>query len=142
MYHAPVPFDADQQELDTADAAPEPVGYETGSERLREAHLQNGQIEARALFAPYFAITGVGAAFVTAWAMFGSVPLEMIVGWAASVSFLNWVVYRRALQAAATGSRSERRLSSPSSGRRSRPMPSPPSRRTCRSSSPERWRRW
>src|SRR5215217_834794 len=103
MYHAPVPLDVDEQELEPADVAPEPVGAETGSDRLREAHLIAGQIEARALFAPYFAITGVGAALLTAWGMFGSVRLELIVGWVAVVAFGNWAVCRRALEAAAWG---------------------------------------
>ena len=60
MYHAPVSLDVDEQELEPVEIAPEPVGAETGSDRLREAHLLSGQIEARALFAPYFAVTGVG----------------------------------------------------------------------------------
>ncbi|HEX8216047.1 MAG TPA: EAL domain-containing protein [Allosphingosinicella sp.] len=103
MYHAPVSLDVDEQELEPVEIAPEPIGAETGSDRLREAHLIHGQVEARALFAPYFAITGVGAAFLTAWGMFGSVRLEMIVGWVAVVAFGNWAVCRRALEAAAWG---------------------------------------
>ena len=103
MYHAPVPLDIDQQEHEQVELAPEPVGYETGSERLREAHLYNGQVDARGLFAPYFAVSAVGAAIVTAWAMFGSVRLELIVGWVAVVAFANWTSCRQALQAAAWG---------------------------------------
>ena len=30
--------------------------YDDGNERLRRAHLQNGQAKATALFAPYFAL--------------------------------------------------------------------------------------
>ena len=51
MYHAPVPIDADPDAADPAEAI-EPTLIETGSEKLRDAHLHNGQIEARALFAP------------------------------------------------------------------------------------------
>jgi diguanylate cyclase (GGDEF)-like protein/PAS domain S-box-containing protein len=109
MYHAPVSLDVDEQELEQVDIAPEPMGAETGSERLREAHLLQGQIEARALFAPYFAITGVGAALLTAWGMFGSVRLELIVAWVAVVAFGNWAVCRRALEAAAWGGKSTER---------------------------------
>ncbi|HYJ29933.1 MAG TPA: hypothetical protein VEW25_06285, partial [Allosphingosinicella sp.] len=103
MYHAPVSLDVDEQELEGVDVAPEPNGAETGSERLHEAHLLHGQIEARALFAPYFAITGVSAALLTAWGIFGSVRLELIVGWVAIVAFGNWAVCRRALEAASWG---------------------------------------
>ncbi len=109
MYHAPVPLDSEPQELASVDMAPEPVGYETGSERLREAHLHQGQVEARALFAPYFAITGVGAALLTAWGLLGSVSLGFIVGWVAVVAFLNWAVCRRALEAAAWGGQGSQR---------------------------------
>jgi diguanylate cyclase (GGDEF)-like protein/PAS domain S-box-containing protein len=97
-------MDVDQEEHEPADLSTEPVGYETGSERLREAHLYNGQIEARALFAPYFAVAGVGAAFVTAWAMFGAVRLELIIGWVAAVAFANWTSCRRVMEVAAWGS--------------------------------------
>ena len=38
------------------------------------------------LFAPFFAITGVGAALLVAWAMFGSTRLELIAGWLAVVA--------------------------------------------------------
>jgi hypothetical protein len=104
MYHPSVPMNSDELEQEAAVAASEPEGYETGSERLREAHLQNGQIEARALFAPYFAIVAVGAALLTAWAMFGSVRLELVVGWVAVVAFANWATFRRVMDAAAWGS--------------------------------------
>jgi hypothetical protein len=70
MYHAPVPTDAEPEQPETA--ASEPDGYETGSERLRQAHLQNGQAAARALFAPYFSITAVLAAASTLVALLNS----------------------------------------------------------------------
>jgi diguanylate cyclase (GGDEF)-like protein len=103
MYHAPVPLDADPNAGDPADAI-EPTLIETGSEKLRDAHLHNGQIEARANFAPYFAISAVAAAGMCAWAMFGSVRLEAIVGWMALVLFVNWVACRRVMTLAAVGS--------------------------------------
>ena len=49
------------------------MDFDAGNERLRDAHLHNGQVEARALFAPFFAITAVAAALITGWAMYGSV---------------------------------------------------------------------
>jgi diguanylate cyclase (GGDEF)-like protein/PAS domain S-box-containing protein len=94
----------DEQDQEPIELAPEPVGYETGSERLREAHLHNGQVEARALFAPYFAVAGIGAAALTGWALFGSARVELIIGWLAAVIFANWMIYRRAVDAAAWGS--------------------------------------
>jgi diguanylate cyclase (GGDEF)-like protein/PAS domain S-box-containing protein len=103
MYHAPVAAEIDQEAEDPVDATSEPVGYETGSERLREAHLYNGQVEARALFAPYLAIVGVGASLIVAWALFGEARLELIVGWVAAVAFVNWASYRRVMDAAAWG---------------------------------------
>jgi diguanylate cyclase (GGDEF)-like protein/PAS domain S-box-containing protein len=101
MYHAPVPTDAEPEQPETA--ASEPDGYETGSERLRQAHLQNGQAAARALFAPYFSITAVLAALLCAWAMLETVSLGLIVGWVAAVSFANWVSCRRAMEAVRWG---------------------------------------
>jgi diguanylate cyclase (GGDEF)-like protein/PAS domain S-box-containing protein len=103
MYHAPVAPEPDLKDEDTGDApSPEPVGYETGSERMRDAHLHTGQIEARAAFAPYFHLSASAAALLVAWAMFGSVALELIVGWVALVLFANWVSCRRAMDAAAS----------------------------------------
>ena len=63
MYHAPVPVDSDVQETHLPDGGADQVGFDLGNERLREAHLHNGQVEARALFAPFF---GVSAATVSA----------------------------------------------------------------------------
>jgi len=103
MLHQPVPANADVAELPMPVAAPEPIGFDTGNERLRDAHLHNGQVEARALFAPFFGITGVAAALVTAWAMSGSVPQNTIVPWVSLVAFANWVSARRAIRAASWG---------------------------------------
>ncbi len=145
MFHAPVSVDADAPEVEPAEEGSDSFAVDLGNERLREAHLHNGQVEARALFAPFFAITAVAAALITAWAMYGSVEPELVIGWAALVAFANWVSCRRAMDAAAWGSsrtaraagahgsRSPRRSGWPASGRRCRPTPSPPSRRTSRS---------
>ena len=84
MFHAPVPIDADRTSEAPATKAAEAIGFDAGNERLREAHLHNGQVEARALFAPFFAITAVAAALIVAWAMFGSVEPELVVGWVAA----------------------------------------------------------
>ncbi|HEV2815619.1 MAG TPA: EAL domain-containing protein [Allosphingosinicella sp.] len=97
-------MESDASESDLREEVAEAVSLDLGSERLREAHLHNGQVEARALFAPYFAVTAVAASLITAWAMYGSVELKLVVGWAALIAFANWVSCRRALEAAAWGS--------------------------------------
>jgi hypothetical protein len=74
-------MDADQDVGETADAI-EPTLIDTGSEKLRDAHLHNGQVEARALFAPYFAVSAVATAALSAWALFGAVGVEILMaGW-------------------------------------------------------------
>jgi diguanylate cyclase (GGDEF)-like protein/PAS domain S-box-containing protein len=102
MFHAPVPLDDDLTPEDGEEGA-EAIAFDAANERLREAHLHNGQVEARVLFAPYFAITAVAGALITAWSMLGSVPLGQIVAWAALVTFANWTSCRRAMHAAAWG---------------------------------------
>ena len=102
MYHAPAP--KDDHEAGASPEAVEPTLIEAGNDRLRDAHLHNGQVEARAMFAPYFAISAVAASALCAWAMFGSVSLELIVGWVALVLFVNWVACRRVMAIAAIGS--------------------------------------
>jgi hypothetical protein len=52
MYHAPVATD-DPREPEVPTGTAEPVDFDAGNERLRAAHLHNGQVEARALFAPF-----------------------------------------------------------------------------------------
>jgi diguanylate cyclase (GGDEF)-like protein/PAS domain S-box-containing protein len=99
MFHAPVATD-EKQEPETPPGAAEPVDFDAGNERLRAAHLHNGQVEARALFAPFFAITALAAALIVAWAMYGSVETEWVVGWVALVAFANWVSCRSAIVAA------------------------------------------
>jgi diguanylate cyclase (GGDEF)-like protein/PAS domain S-box-containing protein len=108
MFHSPVPID-DRREAEMAAAASEPMEFESGNERLRAAHLHNGQVEARALFAPFFAITAFVAALIAAWGMDGFVQRELIVGWVSLVALANWVSCRWALVAAArSGSRTAR----------------------------------
>jgi diguanylate cyclase (GGDEF)-like protein/PAS domain S-box-containing protein len=107
MYHAPVPLDLDQQEIEPAELADESVGADASSQRLRDAHLHNGQAQTRLLFAPFFAVTGVGAALLTAWAMLGDARIELILAWLALVAFANWAYFRAAVtEGAAAESRS------------------------------------
>src|SRR3954471_22638382 len=96
MYHAPVPIDSEAPESDLARETVEASALDLGNERLRDAHLHNGQVEARALFAPFFAVTAVAASLVTAWAMYGSVQLQLVVCWTALVAVSNGVPGRRA----------------------------------------------
>ncbi len=104
MLHAPLSVDADAPEAGTAEEGTDSFVIDLGNERLREAHLHNGQVQARALFAPFLAITAVAAALITAWAMLGSVEPNLAIGWAALVTFANWISCRRAMDAAAWGS--------------------------------------
>ena len=105
MFHAPLPVDPDNQDNALPDEAVESITLDLGNDRLRDAHLYNGQVQARALFAPFFAITAVAAALIIGWAMYGSVDLRLTIGWTAAVAFANWVSCRRALEIAAWGSR-------------------------------------
>jgi diguanylate cyclase (GGDEF)-like protein/PAS domain S-box-containing protein len=110
MYHAPVPLDLDQQDSDPVEVAEEAVGADAGSKRLREAHLLNGQAQTRALFAPYFAGTAVGAALLVAWALFAQTNVILIGGWLAVVFAVNGIYFRRVLQGRSNaGSRSAER---------------------------------
>ena len=81
-------------------AGAEAGDFDAGNERLRAAHLHNGQVEARALFAPFFAVTAVAGALIVAWAMYGYVDSKMLIGWVALVFFANWVSCRTAMIAA------------------------------------------
>ena len=47
----------------------EAVAYDDGNDRLREAHLHNGQAKVSALFASYLALSGVAAALLVGWAL-------------------------------------------------------------------------
>src|ERR1044072_8169561 len=98
MFHAPVATE-DTQAPEALPGAAEPVDFDAGNERLRAAHLHNGQVEARALFAPFFAITAVAASLIVGWAMYGSVDTKMVVAWIALVAFANWVSCRTAMVA-------------------------------------------
>ena len=112
MYHAPVNLDLDQQD-EQAELAESGVSADIGSDRLREAHLQNGQAHARALFAPFFAVTCVGAALLVAWALFGHQPPAFIAGWATLVVGSHWINLRNALQAGSSAGSRTARLRSP-----------------------------
>src|SRR3712207_9130446 len=98
MYHAPVPLDADPESEGPAEEGVEALAFDGASERLREAHLHNRQVEARGLFAPFFGVTAVAAALITAWSMYRSVRLALVVGWGAPVPFAHWPPPRRPLE--------------------------------------------
>jgi diguanylate cyclase (GGDEF)-like protein/PAS domain S-box-containing protein len=109
MYQAPVSVDAAAEEAAPSEMPDTELPYDDGNHRLREAHLHNGQAATTALFAPYFALAGAGAALLVAWAMLGHGYIERIVPWVAAVCFGHWVTYRRAVEAgSAAGSRSAR----------------------------------
>ncbi|MBV8685070.1 MAG: EAL domain-containing protein [Alphaproteobacteria bacterium] len=98
MYHAPVPLDLDPQEAEPAEVADESVGADASSQRLRDAHLHNGQAQARALFAPFFAGTAMGAALLVAWALFAHTRVELIASWLLLVAGANFLNLRVAMQ--------------------------------------------
>lgn len=70
MYNAPVSADVVSSESAPPEMPDAELPYDEGNERLRRAHLHNAQTKTTALFAPYFAVAGVGAALLVAWAMF------------------------------------------------------------------------
>ena len=102
MYHSPVPIDAEDAPASPAESG-ESIGFDRANQKLRDAHLHNGQVEARALFAPFFSTTAMVAALITGWAMLGSVPVELVGGWVALVGLANWAAGRRALDRASWG---------------------------------------
>src|SRR5690349_23505223 len=108
MFHAPVATD-EKQDSETHPGVAEHVDFDVGNERLRAAHLHNGQVEARALFAPFFAVTAICAALIVGWAMYGSVDTKWVAGWVVLVAVANFVSCRSALIAARrAGSRTVR----------------------------------
>ena len=90
MFHAPVPVDPEASRDALQDEAAESIGFDLGNDRLREAHLHNGQVQARALFAPFFAVAAIASALLVAWAMYDSVDRRLVIGWAATVVFANF----------------------------------------------------
>src|SRR5687768_57015 len=107
MYHAPVNLDLDQPDTEPAELADDGVGTDASSQRLREAHLHNGQAQTRALFAPFFSATAIGGALLVAWAMFGGVSIPVIGGWLVVVGMIYGAYWRRVVRdGAAASSRS------------------------------------
>ncbi|MFN3388380.1 MAG: putative bifunctional diguanylate cyclase/phosphodiesterase [Allosphingosinicella sp.] len=105
-------MDLDSQEAEPAELADEGVGADAGSHRLREAYLHNGQAQTRALFAPFFAVTGFGATLLVAATLFGALNPAVTGGWAVLVAGAYWQSYRRAVREGADAdSRSAQRSS-------------------------------
>ena len=98
MYHAPVNLDLEEQDAEPAEIAEHGVGMDASSQRLREAHLHNGQAQTRALFAPFFAATAAGGALLVAWAMYGGVQIALIGGWLTAVAATFWAYWRAAVR--------------------------------------------
>jgi diguanylate cyclase (GGDEF)-like protein/PAS domain S-box-containing protein len=96
-------MDADTDREDAPDEGVDSLAFDAASERLRAAHLHNRQVEARALFAPFFGVIAALAAMITAWSMVDTVQIGPVVGWVAMVMFANWATTRRAMEAAAMG---------------------------------------
>ncbi|HEY1606290.1 MAG TPA: EAL domain-containing protein [Allosphingosinicella sp.] len=110
MYHAPVPQDPDQQDGEPVEFVDAGVDADVGSRQLREAHLQNEQIEARTLFAPFFAITSIGSALLVAWSLLHHQSPLLIAGWLAAVISANWINYKTIVdEGSSAGGRSARR---------------------------------
>ncbi|MEA3002238.1 MAG: hypothetical protein QOH81_1026 [Sphingomonadales bacterium] len=110
MYHAPVPLESSQQDAEQTELVDAGVDADVGSRQLREAHLHNGQAEARALFAPFFTITSIGGALLVAWSLVHHQSPFLIGGWLAAVVGANWMNFRITIQeGSVAGSRSARR---------------------------------
>jgi len=110
MLHQPVPLDVGPSFEGPADAAVESLASDAATTRLREAHLHNGQVEARALFAPFHALTACLAALIAGWAMWGSVRAELVGAWVVLVCLTNWASWHRTMSAAAWGASRNARL--------------------------------
>jgi diguanylate cyclase (GGDEF)-like protein/PAS domain S-box-containing protein len=110
MYQSPVSADAPAHEAPLAELPEEDVveiAYDEGNPRLREAHLQNGQAETSALFAPYFAASGIASAMLVVIDLFGNISMGMLIGWFVAVAGAHSFICKRALAAgSAAGSRS------------------------------------
>ncbi|MDT9599253.1 putative bifunctional diguanylate cyclase/phosphodiesterase [Sphingosinicella rhizophila] len=91
-------MDVETQTQVPAELGEDSSGPDVGSDRLRQAHLHNGQAQTRALFAPYLAITVVGATLLVAWGLLASTNVKLLVGWVGLVAFANWVICRRAIE--------------------------------------------
>ncbi|HEX8215283.1 MAG TPA: EAL domain-containing protein [Allosphingosinicella sp.] len=95
MYHSPV--QPGEMPSDEASDLPQAECGEGAGERLREAHLYSGQVRARALFAPFLALTAAAAAALVGWAMLGHVPGALIAAWGAAVGLANYYVLRETM---------------------------------------------
>jgi diguanylate cyclase (GGDEF)-like protein/PAS domain S-box-containing protein len=95
MYHAPVSAEQQPESVRT-EGHEEEISSAIGSEQLREAHLRTAQAEARALFAPFLALAGVGTALFVSVALFSSVSVALIGGWLAAVCGANWFAWQHA----------------------------------------------
>lgn len=104
MHHAPVSSDQDSEREESTEGGVDSLAFDQASERLRAAHLYNRQVEARALFAPYFAVTAAVSALLAGYAMIHTVRLELVVGWVGLVLGANFLSTRRVMNAAAMGS--------------------------------------
>ncbi len=99
MIHAPVSSE-DLAQVQAADAGVDSLAFDAATERLRDAHLYNGQVEARGLFAGFLALTGIVAAGITAWALAETLRLDLVAGWFGLVVVANAFAYHRAMTAA------------------------------------------
>ena len=112
MFQSTISVDPDTAGISSPDLEEElhALTFDAASERLRQAYLHNGQVRARALFAAFLGVTAFVGAMIAGWAMYRAVTIEWVVGWVATVAFVNWVSARRAMAAAAWGSSRNARL--------------------------------
>jgi diguanylate cyclase (GGDEF)-like protein len=96
MFHSPAPID-DHTDTEREAAVSEQIDFDIGNKRLRAAHLHNGQVRVRALFAPFLAIAALAAALFVAWTMYGSVATPLLAGWVAVVALANGISSRVAI---------------------------------------------
>jgi anti-sigma factor RsiW len=130
MYHAPVNLDLEEQDAEPAEIAEHGVGMDASSQRLREAHLHNGQAQTRAC--SHFFRHRRRRRLLVAWAMFGGVRFALIGGGCGVGSSGMARAVRegeaansRSGQGRAWSARSARPSASPLSGRVFQSTPSP-----------------
>ncbi len=101
MYHTSVSADPVPNEAPQAELLDEEAGCDGANERLCDAHVQSGQAEVSAMFAPYFAFAGLGSALLAAWAMIGHLSVAFVIGWLAALGGAHWFTYRKTMDAVA-----------------------------------------
>ena len=76
------------------------VGDESASRRLVSAHLSNGRLRTRSIFAPLFTATQVAAALLVGWSLHDEFPLLLVIGWVVLVCAASLISHCRTVGSA------------------------------------------